>query len=501
MLRNKLRASLTFRIFCVTCLILLAASLATFGFIAWATPITYTTIVTDELRQKTEELLETLRVTKFDDSGPILDDFVRDYSDVMILAPDGQTVMTPSKLAVQPVYEDERMTMVAVTSDTPDPADAEKEEKYDISVQYANEDSVAVAGTSDFPSYQFTFADREGPYTLYVSPRTQAATNQAFLALTQVAPWLLLVMLLFSILCALFYSRYITSPIVRLSAISHQIANLDFSWKCRETRPDEIGMLGRNLDELSDRLSAALGALQEANAALQQDIVREREIERQRLAFFSAVSHELKTPVTILKGQLTGMLEGVDVYQDRDKYIAKSLQVAGRMEGLVQEILTVSRMESSGFELNRQTVDLGALVREQLAFDEDLIAQKELVLETELPEAVTVCADSALLRKVLDNLVSNAVFYAPAGAQLHVALRQEEGQTVLSVENSGSHIPEEALPHVFEAFYRAEGSRNRRTGGSGLGLYIVQIILDRHGAACQIENTQDGVRVTIRFPA
>lgn len=308
-------------------------------------------------------------------------------------------------------------------------------------------------------------------------------------------------MLLFSILCALFYSRYITSPIVRLSAISHQIANLDFSWKCRESRTDEIGMLGRNLDELSARLSAALGELQAANTALQQDIVREREIERQRLAFFSAVSHELKTPVTILKGQLTGMLEGVDVYQDRDKYIAKSLQVTGRMEGLVQEILTVSRMESSGFELNRQTVDLGALVSEQLAFDEDLIAQKELVLKTELPEVVTVCADSALLRKALDNIVSNAVFYAPEGAWLHVALRREEGQIALSVENSGSHIPEEALPHVFEAFYRAEGSRNRRTGGSGLGLYIVQIILERHGAAYQIENTQDGVRVTIRFPA
>lgn len=498
MLRNKIRASLTFRIFCVTCLILLAASMATFGFIAWATPITYTTIVTDELSQKTEELVETLRVTKFEDCGPILDDFVRDQSDVMIVGPDGETAKTPSKLAIQSIYEDEKMSVVTVASDTPD--NVEDGLDYSISVQSSDADSVAAVSGSDIPSYLFTFADREGPYTLYVSPRTQAATNQAVLALAQVAPWLLIVMLLFSILCALFYSRYITSPIVRLSAISHQIANLDFSWKCRESRTDEIGMLGRNLDELSARLSAALGELQAANTALQQDIVREREIERQRLAFFSAVSHELKTPVTILKGQLTGMLEGVDVYKDRDKYIAKSLQVTGRMEGLVQEILTVSRMESSGFELNRQTVDLGALVSEQLAFDEDLIAQKELVLKTELPEVVTVCADSALLRKALDNIVSNAVFYAPEGARLHVALRREEGQIALSVENSGSHIPEEALPHVFEAFYRAEGSRNRRTGGSGLGLYIVQIILERHGAAYQIENTQDGVRVTIRFP-
>ena len=74
-----------------------------------------------------------------------------------------------------------------------------------------------------------------------------------------------------------------------------------------------------------------------------------------------------------------------------------------------------------------------------------------------------------------------------------------EGSPVLTVENTGAHIREEALPHLFEAFYRAEGSRNQATGGSGLGLYLVKMILDRHGAACTIENTADGARVTVRF--
>ncbi len=160
------------------------------------------------------------------------------------------------------------------------------------------------------------------------------------------APWLLLAMLLFSAACAFFYSRYLARPIVRLSGIAQSMAELDFGWQCQEQRRDEIGVLGRSLDHMAQQLSGALTELKQANDALRGEMEQERELERQRLAFFSAASHELKTPITILKGQLTGMLDGVDVYRDRDKYLARSLQVTGRMETLVQEILTISRMES-----------------------------------------------------------------------------------------------------------------------------------------------------------
>ena len=110
---------------------------------------------------------------------------------------------------------------------------------------------------------------------------------------------------------------YITRPIVQLSGISQRMANLDFSYKCQEKRGDEIGVLGRNLNELSERLSTSLNDLREANCALRQDIDRERELEKQRTTFFSAASHELKTPITVLKGQLSGMLAGVDIYKDQ----------------------------------------------------------------------------------------------------------------------------------------------------------------------------------------
>lgn len=233
---------------------------------------------------------------------------------------------------------------------------------------------------------------------MIISPHTRAV-NQAVQALKQVAPWLLLAMLLFSAACAFFYSRYLARPIVRLSGIAQRMAGLDFGWQCQEQRRDEIGVLGRSLDHMAQQLSGALTELKQANDALRGEMEQERELERQRLAFFSAASHELKTPITILKGQLTGMLDGVDVYRDRDKYLARSLQVTGRMETLVQEILTISRMESGAVASKLAPLDLSELVRQQLELDRALFAQRQMRVQARLTPALTLRADAAMLAR------------------------------------------------------------------------------------------------------
>ena len=138
-------------------------------------------------------------------------------------------------------------------------------------------------------------------------------------------------------------------------------------------------------------------------------------------------------------------------------------------------------------------------VGRQLALDAGLTEQRGQRLIQALTPGITVTGDASLLGKAVENLLSNASLYSPEGAEIRVWCGMREGSPVLTVENTGAHIREEALPHLFEAFYRAEGSRNQATGGSGLGLYLVKMILDRHGAACTIENTADGARVTVRF--
>ena len=491
MRRKKLSESLTARVFLITLLILLSAGAVTFGLIAWATPSTYTAVVTDDLTAQVDQLVDQLDGTEEQSCGPLLDQFIRTSgAEAMLVGPDGRIADTGSQLAVQPVYEDSSLVITSVQGDST--------VTYDAGTSHTD-DTVAVTMSEQATiTAEVRFAGQEDSYTLYVTPRMEAE-NLAVRALAQMAPWILLVLLIFSLLCALVYSRYITRPIVRLSGIAGKMAQLDFQWESGEKRRDEIGRLGRSLDQMARKLSAALTDLEGANRALRGEVERERELDRQRMAFFNAASHELKTPVTILKGQLSGMLEGVGVYQDRDKYLLRSLQTTGRMENLIGEMLAISRMESGAAALRQETVDLSALTAGRLQQDAELFRQREQELVSALTPGVLVTGDPSLLGRAVGNLLSNAALYSPQRARIRVWCGFRDSRPALTVENTGARIPEEALPHLFEAFYRTENSRNRSTGGSGLGLYLVKMILDRHGAECAIENTQDGVKVTAQF--
>lgn len=500
MLRRKISESLTARIFLITAWVLLGAGGVTFGLVALAAPVTYTTVINDDLTRQVDDLLGDLARSSFEDCGPLLDAFIRTTgASAALLGPDGEIAATGSLLAAQSLRENDP-TMVGAASecivtsvdDTAavawETGTAEAEGM--VSVTMSEQDAMLV---------DVRFADQQELYSLCVTPRIEAE-NVAVRALIQMAPWLLLTLLAFSLLCALVYSRYITRPIVRLSGIAGKMAELDFTWECGEERRDEIGKLGRSLDEMSRRLSTALRELENANHALRGEVEQERELDRQRMAFFSAASHELKTPVTILKGQLSGMLEGVDVYRDRDKYLLRSLQVTGRMENLISEMLEISRMETGTAAIRREPVTLSGLLERQLALDAELLEQRGQRLASTLTPGVLVGGDASLLGKAVENLLSNASLYSPQGAEIRVWCGREEEHPALTIENTGVHISQEALPHLFEAFYREEGSRNRDTGGSGLGLYLARMILERHGAVCTLENTEAGVRATVLFP-
>ena len=301
-------------------------------------------------------------------------------------------------------------------------------------------------------------------------------------------------------LCSFIYSRYITKPIVELNNIAGKLAEQDFDWTCDESRQDEIGHLGQSLNTMSRNLSSALSDLKASNAALRGEVEQEKELDRQRMAFFAAASHELKTPVTILKGHITGMLDGIEVYKDRDKYLARCLQVTGRMENLIGETLSVWGIERGTAGQNEEELDISAIVKEQADLIKELAEQKELRVETDLTAELKVKADRSFISKAVGNLLSNAAYYSPERERIRIKTYMADGHPTLEIENTGVHISEEALPHLFEAFFREEQSRNRRTGGSGLGLYLVRMIMERYGAECRIENTTDGVRTTAVFP-
>ena len=190
------------------------------------------------------------------------------------------------------------------------------------------------------------------------------------------------------------------------------------------------------------------------------------------------------------------MLAQVGVYRDREKYLALSLEVTSRMEGLIREILTISRIGSGGYALKREQVDLSAQMEKVLCQNGELIERRGLCVLREIAPGVTVMGSASLLSNALDNVLMNAILYSPEGATLRVRVSAGE----LCVINGCASIPDAQLAHLFEPFYRLEQSRSRASGGSGLGLYLVRCILELHGAGCGLENSPEGVRFTARFP-
>ena len=365
------------------------------------------------------------------------------------------------------------------------------------SANYTARDGFSLTPTQSISyaaSAQFLFRGGNDVYHVVLASAS-APVNHTVQAMKDILPVLIAMILAISLLGALFYSRYITRPIVRLSGLSLKIAGLDFSCRSGESRHDEIGVLGRNLDKLSDHLGDALARLREANEKLQRDIDAERELERRRTEFFAAASHELKTPLTILSGQLTGMMDGVGVYRDREKYLPRSLSVVRRMEKLAGELLIVSGMEKRGGASAGEAIMLSDLVAGQVEDINELALLRFQTIKADIAPNVQITGDKDLIQRAVSNLLGNAVIHSPEHAEIAVLLDNSK----LIVRNAGAHVPPEDLPHLFEPFYRVDGSRNSKTGGSGMGLYLVKMILDRHGASCYINNTPDGVEAIVEF--
>lgn len=500
---TRIKHSLTLRIFLMTCGLMIAVCAATYGAIAYLTPLTYTSILQEDLDQKTEALLTALSGREPSACDELLSAFCRETGAALRLSDEyGRTLY--DTISSEAYLVEGTAGRVAITTEG---SELEQDEVMQVT-EAGNAIGTAENAIAENIIHQITVTDaylpadeartfffRDGTMGYLLVVDGKKAVNQASEAMKKTLPFLALLILGVSLLTSFFYARWITRPIVDISHIAASIAALNFSSRWAQHRTDEIGALGDSLNTLSDNLSDALTELKTANERLQQDMGRERDMERQRSAFFSAASHELKTPVTILKGQLSGMLAQIGVYWDRDKYLARALQVTGRMESLIKEILIISRIEAGSFVLKTDTVNLSELIERQLELDEELLAQKALHIEKHMASDVTIRGNQDLLTNALDNVLMNAILYSPQGASIRILLDAH----TMTIENTGVSIPEAALPQLFTPFYRVEQSRNRQSGGSGLGLYLVRLILELHNASCDMRNSEEGVVFSARF--
>ena len=236
------------------------------------------------------------------------------------------------------------------------------------------------------------------------------------------------------------------------------------------------------------------------------DITKQKVLEASRRKFVANASHELRTPLTIIKGFTETLIDDKATIDSktRDRFMKKILKNAERLHRLVEDLLTISRLESRPFIIERTEQSLQSLFEEVAeSYSNRLVLDKQKI-EIRVDEAADYFSfDRYRINQVLDNLVENVFRYAPQfrSIRLEAVLEPESGQVYCSVIDDGPGIPKKHLPHLFERFYRVDKGRSRETGGTGLGLSIVKHIVQLHGGTVAVQSKMgEGTRMSFRLP-
>jgi two-component system OmpR family sensor kinase len=281
-----------------------------------------------------------------------------------------------------------------------------------------------------------------------------------------------------------FLARRSLAPVAAMGQQAQLIgaANLHERLEVRNAN-DELGRLARTFNELLDRL--------------------DRSFERQR-RFISDASHELRTPVSILRGEaevaLSQLSRAPEEYRESLTVLHEEAQ---RLAHIVEDLFTLTRADAGEYRLAQSDFYLDELAADCVRATRALAQAKSITLAAVTPEEMPLRGDEDLLRRMILNLLDNAIKYTPDGGRIRLKIGREEGSAVLDVVDDGIGIPPEALPHVFKRFFRVDGSRSRErgAGGAGLGLAIVKSICDAHGARLEVSSTPgQGSRFRVRQP-
>ena len=306
--------------------------------------------------------------------------------------------------------------------------------------------------------------------------------------------------LLIVVMLAFIYSNLISKPLIKINRTATKMANLDFSQSCEIKSKDEFGNVASSLNFLSENLNNALVSLKTANIKLEEDIEKERNLEKMRKEFIASVSHELKTPISLIDGYATGLKDNIFDGKDKDYYLDIIMDEAKKMGHLVSDMLDLSQLESGNFKLVKQDFYLTELIQFTLKKYETLINEKPASLELKLIDSVIVHADWYRLEQVITNFVTNALRHVNENGSITVRMVEKENGISVEIENNGSSIPEDELEKIWDKFYRIEKSGNKKLGGTGIGLSIVKNILVLHNYPFGIQNTKKGVKFYFIVP-
>ncbi len=296
-------------------------------------------------------------------------------------------------------------------------------------------------------------------------------------------------------------SSKITEPIRELTKISDKMIHLDFNAKYTGDSKDEIGILGERMNNLSETLEDTISELKTANNELKQDIKKKEEIDEMRQEFISNVSHELKTPISLIQGYAEGLKECInDDAESRDFYCDVIMDEAAKMNKMVKSLLTLTELEFGRDNITLECVDLYVLVKNIVSSTSILAKSSNVDVRFKLKPDVYVWADEYKLEEVVTNYVSNAFHYVTGDNIIEISMDEHKDEsnpdkTLVRVKvfNSGNPIPEEDIDKIWVKFYKVDKARTREYGGSGIGLSIVKAIMEAHHQKCGVDNYDNGV--------
>lgn len=277
-----------------------------------------------------------------------------------------------------------------------------------------------------------------------------------------------------------FLGRMVVRPLAATSHAAHEVAEGNLDIALPDSRVREVAEVNHAFVGMSDALRASLD--QQARA------------EQERRLFIGAVVHDLRTPLFSLRGYLDGLANGVaDTPARRAHYLDVARAKADALEHLIADLFDFTRLEYLDQTPRTEPLDLRSLLRQIADGRQPAAAERRVTLALDLPEQpVMTEADRHMLARVVENLLDNALRYTPAGGTIHLRASADPGWATFQVEDSGSGIPAGEMPHIFAPLYRGESSRNRRTGGAGLGLTVARRILRAHGGELAAANAPAG---------
>ena len=289
-------------------------------------------------------------------------------------------------------------------------------------------------------------------------------------------------------------TKRITRPISELTVLSEKMTNLEFDVRYSSHAGNEIDKLGENFNNLSSELEKTISELKSANIELQADIEDKIKIDEMRKEFLDNVSHELKTPIALIQGYAEGLKDGIGADPESMAfYIDVILDEAVKMNKLVGSLLTLNQLESGRDQMVMERFDITELIRNVIANMEILVGQSPAKIQFEAKEPIYVWADEFKTEEVLTNYVSNALHHVSGDNVIDIQVHKEGEKAKITVFNSGSPIPEEALPNLWVKFYKVDKARTRAYGGSGIGLSIVKAIMEAMHQDYGVQNYDNGV--------